>query len=121
MNHESSECFDQAHRWWGTALWQPAPSCRVRYSIQVSENFFDHGRIFNAGDDFDGATTFSARFNVDVEHPFEPLCSLVRMSRCREAQGSARAARSWMPGDEVQWLENHLGGAVGVKICLINC
>ncbi len=42
MNHESSECFDQAHRWWGTALWQPAPSCRVRESVQVSEYFFDH-------------------------------------------------------------------------------
>ena len=74
MNHESSECFDQADRWWGTALWQPAFSCRVRYAIQVSEYFFDHTRIFNAGDDFDGAATFWARFNVDVEHPFEPLC-----------------------------------------------
>ncbi len=71
-------------------MWQPARSCRVRYSIQVSEYFFDHGRIFsatapgialpptslwsNAGDDFDGGAAFSARFNVDVEHPFEPLC-----------------------------------------------
>jgi hypothetical protein len=24
MNHESSECFDQAHRWWGMAFWPKA-------------------------------------------------------------------------------------------------
>ena len=38
---QSSECFDQADRWWGTALWQPAFSCRVRYAIQVSNLWVD--------------------------------------------------------------------------------
>ena len=45
-----AECFDQAHRWRGTALWQLDPSYRVCYSIQVSEYLVDYHRDFNAGD-----------------------------------------------------------------------
>jgi hypothetical protein len=60
----------------------------VRYCIQASEYFFDHGRIFsaivpdmalpptslwsNAGDDFDGAATFCARFKATASSAIAP-------------------------------------------------
>ncbi len=89
---------------------------------------------------------FSARFNVDVEHPFEPLCP---GHRCPVLSGRLVIVRFGLfaaphrrryqrpilavggkytvitgeidpgpghqgdqPGDEVQRLENHVGGAV---------
>ncbi len=64
----------------------------------MSEYLPDHRRVFNAGDYFDRATTFTAGFNVDVEYALESLRPLVRMSRCREAHGCARTASSLMPG-----------------------
>ena len=45
-----------------------------RVQIQVGEYFLDDHRVFDAGDHFDGATAFTARFDVDIEHPFESLC-----------------------------------------------
>ena len=42
--------------------------------MPVGEYLVNDQWIFNAGDDFDGATAFTARFDVDIEHPFEPLC-----------------------------------------------
>ena len=41
----------------------------------MGENFVDDHRVFNTGDHFDGATAFTAGFDVDVEHPLEPLSS----------------------------------------------
>ena len=66
--------------------------------FQVGEYLLDHRRVFDAGDDADITAAFTARFNVDVESALQSLRPLVRMSRCREAQGCARAARSLMPG-----------------------
>ena len=41
---------------------------RKDFFIQVGEYLLDHRRIFNAGDHFDGATAFTARFDVDIEY-----------------------------------------------------
>jgi len=71
---ESSECFDPADRWWGPALWQPVPSCRVRYFIQVSEYLVDHCRVFDIGDDADITSAFAAGFDSDREHALQSLC-----------------------------------------------
>ena len=35
---------------------------------------------------------------IDVEHTFQALCPLVRMSRCRGAHGCAGATKSLIPG-----------------------
>ena len=37
----------------------------------MSENFGNHRRIFNGGDDLQGATTMQTMLNVDIEYPFE--------------------------------------------------
>jgi len=71
----------------GPAVWQQRGSSQSRFSIQVSEYFPDHRRIFsaiapgialpptslwsNAGDYFDRATAFAAGFNINVKHPFQ--------------------------------------------------
>ena len=34
---------------------------------------FDHGRVFNTGNDFDSASTRLAGFNINIEHPFQSL------------------------------------------------
>ena len=34
----------------------------------MGEYFLDDRGIFDAGDHFDGATAFTARFNIDLEH-----------------------------------------------------
>ncbi len=47
--------------WWNVLL------------VQVSEDFLDHRRILDAGNDPDGATAGSAGLDVDVEHPFQAL------------------------------------------------
>ncbi len=79
---------------WSPAFWQQAQSRLDSFFIQMSEYLVDHHRIFNAGDYFNRATTFTAVFNVDVKYALQSLCPLVRMSRCREAHGCARTARS---------------------------
>ena len=56
----------QANSRRGPALRQQSCSRRSRFLIHVSEYLFDHCRIFNAGDYFNRATTFTAGFNVDV-------------------------------------------------------
>jgi len=38
----------------------------------VQNSFHDH-RVFDAGDDFDGAAAFRAGLDVDIEHPLEAL------------------------------------------------
>jgi hypothetical protein len=46
---------------------QIAPKRILTYGYFIAWYFFDHGRIFIAGDDLHLTTTFTARFNVDVE------------------------------------------------------
>ncbi len=36
----------------------------------MGENLGNHRGIFNAGNDFQGATTVGAVFDVDIEYPF---------------------------------------------------
>ena len=40
--------------------------------MQVGEYLVNDQWIFNAGDDFDGATAFTARFDIDLEHTSSP-------------------------------------------------
>jgi hypothetical protein len=44
----------------------------------------DHGGLFNRGDDFQGAASIRAAFDIDVEHPLEQArLSLMRAGeRC---------------------------------------
>ena len=79
---------------WGQPLY-----CRWScFLIQVSQYLPDHRRVFNTGDYPDLAAAFTAGFDVDIEHAFQTLCPLVRMSRCRVAHGCAGAASLLMPG-----------------------
>ena len=41
---------------------------------QVIEDFLDHHRVFDAGNDLNGAAAFTAGFNVDVEEALAALC-----------------------------------------------
>ncbi len=38
----------------------------------MGESSGNHRRVFDCGDDLEGAATVGAAFDVDVEHPFEP-------------------------------------------------
>ena len=46
---------------------------RRGFFIQVGKYLVNDRRIFNTGDDFDGATAFAARLNVDIEYALETL------------------------------------------------
>jgi len=40
----------------------------------VNQYLLDDYRIFDTGNDLDGAAAFTARFDVNTEHALEPLC-----------------------------------------------
>ena len=46
----------------------------LRSSVEVLKDLFDHGRIFNARDHLDRTAAVLAGLDIDVEHPFQPLC-----------------------------------------------
>jgi hypothetical protein len=37
----------------------------------MGENFGNHRRFFNGGDDLQGVATVRARFDVNIEYPFK--------------------------------------------------
>ena len=49
-------------------LWQYHGFIQRGLFIQMSEYLVDDHRVFNAGDDFDGATAFGTSFDVDIEY-----------------------------------------------------
>ncbi len=52
----------------------------------MGENSGNHGRVFDCGDDLEGAAAVGAAFDVDVEHPFEqprPTHTRLRSLRVR--------------------------------------
>jgi hypothetical protein len=49
---------------------------RKGFFIQVGEYLVYDRWVFNAGDDFDGATAFTARFDIDLEHTSSPKQTL---------------------------------------------
>ena len=59
------------------------------------DNLLDDHWILDAGDDLDRAFALLTLADVNAKHPLETPGPLNRMFRCREAQGCARAARSW--------------------------
>ena len=65
--------------------------------IQVGEYLVNDQRIFNAGDDFDGATAFAARFDIDLELTSSPKQTLKHF--CLEKPGTV-AARQWSRASE---------------------
>ena len=106
--------FQQVNLWWSPAFRQQACCYRSYFVLQVSKYFLNDGRVFDTGNDVHGRTnaagawmrrsgdlhgtaTFIANLNINIEDTFQPSCPLVRMSRCRVAQGCAGAARSLMP------------------------
>ncbi len=62
--------------------------------VQVEKNSLDHRRVFNTGNDVQGCTNAAKRRDAR-ERPLD------RMSRCREAQGCARAAKSLLPAAQL--------------------
>jgi hypothetical protein len=44
--------------------------------MQVGEYLVNDQWIFNTGDDFDSATAFTSRFDVDIEHTSSPKQTL---------------------------------------------
>ena len=59
---------------WCPALGQPIRNLVFTPFLQVIEDLLDHHRVFDAGDDFDGAAAFTTSLDIDIEDTFEPLC-----------------------------------------------
>jgi hypothetical protein len=58
----------------GAALGQQVEFFRFSFSLQVCKYLFDHHRVFDTSDDFDGTTTCVAGRNIDIEYSLEALC-----------------------------------------------
>ena len=49
----------------------------------MSEDLGNHGRMFDGGDDLQGAATLGTLFDIDSEHPFEVRFVVWRIVRTR--------------------------------------
>ena len=52
---------------------QQAERFRGCLFLQMGEDLLDHHRVFNTGNDLDGAAAFTAGFHVDIEDALEAL------------------------------------------------
>ena len=86
-------------RLWRCSAWRQCAGCsRSCLLFEVSEYPFDNCRVFDRGDHFDRATALGASFDIDIEHPLQPLGprhGCPALCRCRV--GFILSGRSFTP------------------------
>ena len=76
--------------WWCPALGQRTGLVGLGFLLQMAEYLLDDHRVFNAGDDLDGATAFNAGLDIDVASGRLLLVN-TRLRRCAQVIAACRS------------------------------